>query len=509
MAGQPVRIGPFVGGMNTYSGPSSIADNEAVDILNMDVDLDGALLSRPGLEVLTVPGAVTDTRGHIIGTYRSTAGVVYMIFNYDNNVYAYNTSAATWHAIVADMATACVQYNDKLYIVLKPSGTTQGGGKWDPVGGYVAIAAMPRGYSAVIYKERMFISASRNGDETSINRVKFSNPGNPDAWTSTDTFDVSAGDGEDITAIVVHQAAIVVFKTDSTFLFAYESSPTKGQVQKISNTIGANNQFSVVEYENNLFVAHENNIYRISNWNWEHANIKVPFVFSNVSVMPETFNTSLSLLNNRLICRYYENYYVLGLKTGAWVRWQFDGRTPSEFVTNPNMMLTTGAFTYYAGSYKHNPTKPVSRFSDTFADVLESFPIRLVTKSYDFGPSYGFKRLFWWGVDILSKTPTTYKVSPLVYNTPVTWGQIGAVPISQLQTWGRPLDVSLDVTDSANTSNPSDYRTFIKLLKSLRFRQAFFTLESTVDGTTNTGPYRIFSLTAFVDSKQLVSKQVS
>ena len=265
MGGQPVKIGPFVGGMNTYSGPSTIADNEAVELLNLDIDLDGSLLARPGVTSSNLPANNTS---HVLGTYRSTNGVVYIIVAIGPQVHAFNTGTSTWVAIATTGTfTACVQYNDKLYLVQKPNLTTQGGGKWDPTGGYVAVASMPRGYSAAIYKERMFVSASRNGDENSINRVKFSNPADPDTWTSTDYFDVSAGDGDDITKIEVFDSSIVIFKSDSTYVFAYESSPSKGLVQQVSGTIGANNSYSVVEYENNLFVMHEANIYRISKWN--------------------------------------------------------------------------------------------------------------------------------------------------------------------------------------------------------------------------------------------------
>lgn len=509
MPGQPVKIGPFVGGMNTYSGPSTIADNEAVELFNLDVDLDGSLLSRPG--IVNSAGPIAGTPSHILGTYRAITGVVYIIVNYGNGVYAFNTATSTFSNIsLLNEFTACVQYGDFLWLVQKPVGVAVGGGKWDPVGGYVAVAGMPRGYSACIYKERMFISASRNGDENSINRVKFSNAADPATWTSTDYFDVSAGDGDDITKIKVFDSSIVVFKSDSTYVFAYESSPSKGLVQQVSGTIGANNAYSVVEYENNLFVMHEASVYRISNWNWEHANIKVPFEYRNANAVGFKEKSSLSILGNRLVSRYYDNYYVLGLKTGAWSKWDFSaaGHTPSEFIVNPNINDATGAANYYAASYVASNSK-FHYFADGKHDTDETFVVRLVSKSYDFGPSYAFKRLYWWGVDILGNGDTTFKVVPNVFNVAVKWGQLIGVPFSSLGTWGRPLDISLDVTDTANSKNTNNYRTFIKLLKGLRFRQLQFILEATYTGLNSTTPYRIFSLTAMIDSKQLVSKKVS
>lgn len=510
MPGQPVKLGPFVGGMNTYSGPSAIQDNEAVDILNMDVDLDGSLCSRPGIIVRTDGQHVG--RSHVLGIFRSVTDIVYIIYTYAaGGVYAFNTSSETWITIQASgNYTDCVQYNNKLWLVMLPSGSTQGGGKWDPTAGYAAVAAMPRGYSACVYKERMFIAASVNNDTTSINRVKFSNPANPDAWTSTDTFDVSAGDGQDIMSLYVYDNNIVIFKTDSTFVYAYESQPTKGQVQLVSSTIGANNNFCVCEYENSMFVMHEDKVYRISNWQWELTNSKVPFVYSNGSGSGVVDGTSVAPVGNRIVARYYDNYYALGTKTGAWSRWAFGLGYPSEFVRNPTLDPSSGAENYFAGNHD-TANSHLFRFIDSInsTDRDETFTVRLATKMYDYGVPYGFKRLFWWGIDVLAKSDMSLSAIPVAYSVPVTWGQIQNVPFSSLETWGRPLDISITVTDSSTSSNPSSIRTFIKLLKGLRFRQVQFTIETQTDGSTALGPFRIFSLTSFIDNKETVSKKVS
>jgi hypothetical protein len=255
---------------------------------------------------------------------------------------------------------------------------------------------------------------------------------------------------------------------------------------------------------------HEANVYRISNFNWEHANLKVPFEYRNTYSTADADKGSLSLLGNRILARYYDKYYALGLKTGAWSAWDFtvEGYTPSEFITNPNISPLIGASNYYGASYV--PAKAdFYFFVDNKYDTDEDFTIRLKTKSYDFGPSYAFKRLYWWGVDILANAVTSFRVVPNVYSVPVKWGQLIGVPWTSLGTWGKPLEISLDVTDTANSSNTNNYRTFIKLLKGLRFRQLQFILEASYQGLNSTSAYRIFSLTAFVDSKETVSKKVS
>lgn len=516
MPASPVKIGPFVGGVNTYSGPSAIADNEAVEILNFDIDLDGSLATRPPItrNTASMPADATNKSCRIIGAYRSTSDVFYVIYSFGGtHAYAFNTSTEAWTLIQAGDYVATVQYADKLWLVIRPSGATQGGGKWDPTAGYAAVAAMPRGYSACVYKERMFVAASRNADQTSINRVKFSNAANFDTWTGTDYFDVSSGDGQDIQKLYTFDSSIGIFKSDSTFIFAYDTSPSKGIVQIVSANIGCNNPFTLVEYENNLFVLHEDNVYRISNWQWEQANIKIPFPYSNSQALTNYTGSSLSVVGNRLLVRYYDKYFVLGLKTGAWSTWVWHNGTsyyPTDFIANPNVDAVTGVGRYYAGTYA-STLACWFKFNDdaTIGTGTETFTARLTTKSYDFGPSYSFKRLFFWGVDIVAGTNVTYTVSPVVYNVPVSWGQLLGVPVANLLTWGRPLNQSIDVSDSASGDSASGYRTFVKLLKSLRFRQVQFTLVTSINTTVPDDPCRVFSLTAFVDAKQVVVKKVS
>lgn len=512
MPGSPVRIGPFVGGMNTYSGPSAISDDEAVELRNLDVDLDGSLVSRQFLTTTNTAPKTTISR--IIGTYAATDGSVYIIFAFSGGgCYALKTGTFAWTTIDATGEyTSCVQYNSKLWLVKKPAGTAVGGSQWDPTGGLVAVATMPTGIACVVYKERMFIASSVNNNDTSMNRLKFSNPANPAAWTGTDTLDVRAGDGQDITALWVFDNNIVVFKTNSTYVYSYESQPSKGQVQVVNGAIGCNNGASVCEYENSLFIMHKSSVFRVSNWIWEQANVKVPFIYANSNSLVAPYVSSVSVLGNRIICRYYDNYYVLGTKTGAWTIWDWytNSRFPDSFVRDPFVDPSTGFETYYCGNMRASVAYWFKYVDGNQANgSAESFTVRLVTKAYDFGVPYGFKRLYWWGADILAKALTTYKVTPIAYNTPITWGQLATKTFNDYQTWGRPLDISLDVTDSVAGANPAYYRTFVKLLKGLRFRQAQFTLESTSDGSGVTGPFRVFSLTSYVDNKELVSKKVS
>lgn len=513
MPGTPVKIGPFVGGLNTYSGPTSIADNEARELINFDIDIDGSLKTRPPVNNYWGDDAST-CEFKILCMYRDSAGANYAIIteNYDSGAkytvaFSFNTQVRT--IIYNGIATAAVQYSNKVWIV-SPVGSTWSG-SWEPIGGYAAVAGMPPGNSIAVYKDRLFI-ATVGGDGASITRVKFSGPANPSSWTGTDLFEVATGDGQNIIKLLSFDGTIAIFKKDSTYLFGYDTSPTKGQVQIINAIIGLATDTSLAIYENAIYAMHKDSVYKISGWNWSLVNLKVPFGYFNPNGYPQDKSSDLSIVEDRLFVRYYSKYYVFGLKTQSWTEWSFtgSGRSPTQWFRLPTFNATLGTFEYFsAGAYKSS-AKELLIFKDAYeASNPEDIQASVATKIYNFDVPYSFKRLFWWGVDMLSKSPVTFLVQPTAYSTTTKWGQILGIPMPQLGTWGRPLDVPLDVTDYSSFSNPTGSRLYIKLLKALRFRQVSFKLSSTVDGTTATGPLRIFSLTAFVDNKQLISKRSS
>lgn len=508
MPGTPVKVGPWTGGLNTYSEATMIADSEATEIINLDIDLDGSLVSRPSIGAMP---STTGNGGNILGTYTTVDGVTYFIIvDRSNVVRAFDiSSGASLYTIATLECQTIVQYQNKLWLVATTNSATPGG-SWEPVGGFVSVPTMARGQSAVVYKERMFVGAGQQSSNP--NRVNFSAPGNFGSWTpATDFFDVNNGDGQAIIKIHSFQGYIVVFKTNSTYTFGYDSQPTKGQTQLVSSTIGVASPNAFAEYENVLYVIYGNSLYQIQNWNWDQVNVKVPFQYYLFKTRSVWSNFSLSVVGNRLICRYFDNYYVYGLKTRAFSLWRFTKAdyAPSHFVRYPILDTSTNKMVYMAGSYDNGSAVWWKLVDTPQSFLLESYDISLITKTYDYGVPYNFKRLHWWGVDILAKTVLSFGVHPTVYNTPVMWSQLKAFTWSQLKTWARPIDVVLDVTDSASSTNPSGIRTFIKLLKSLRFRQISFKLTTTVDGTLATGPLRIFGMTAFTTSKELVSKKIS
>ena len=503
MPGAPTRLGPFAGGLNTLSDPTAVADSELVDCVNFELDLDGSLVSRPPI---TLEG---DTPGanpmRLLGYYVSTDGTYYLLGGSDGSTYHYRNGV--WTLITATFeAVAFCQFMDKAWL-LAGNGSANPGGSWTPSGGFVAVAAIPKGSSIISHKNRLWVSPGKTAT-TNGSRLKFSSVTDPTVWNASDFLDVGQGDGQNITDIVVNQNSIVVFKNDSTHIYSYDSAPDKGSVQRISATQGASDINCVVPYENTLLVYHEGNIYEIMNYNFSRINTKVPFTVDEDPVPPTFEQTvSMSLFNDRLIVRHFNRIYVYNLRTRTWSRWTSD-RIFAYFVVEPKNNLITDVPSAYAGSATTGVSE-LYKIEDAFtADRSENMVCSLRTKNYDYQISSNFKKLSWWGADVLAQGYVEVVANPIIFSFTVTWDQLALVTWDDFGSWDQMLS-SLPVVADAVNAQGSGSRKFLKFMKALRFRQIFFTVSIENDGTSDTAPCRVFNLTTYIQTKQSSSQRIS
>lgn len=341
--GQPLRLGPFVGALNTASDPTAIADAELVELNNFELDIDGSLISRTPLQELQ--GYQTWTERIVcIGTGIFGANH-YVIGSNSNGVFHYLNGV--WTVITTTFqASVAVQYANTIYLVPKPG--SGNGGKWDPVGGFTAVAAIPKGQAAVIHKERLYICPGI--DSTSnTSRLSFSDPGNFEVWGVSSFIDIGQGDGTKLIDITVFQDNLLLFKNQSTYVLSYDVRPADAVVRKISLTIGVDKQFCVANYENQVYVFHGGWVYEIINYDFNRLNTKVPFERDETAPSPFSENIFLSILEDRLVCRFYRSVYVYGLRTRTWSTWESES-DPLQYFGPITTIRPPGGNQFYAGS---------------------------------------------------------------------------------------------------------------------------------------------------------------
>lgn len=589
MGGEAVRLGPFTGGLNTISDPTTIADVELAECLNFEQDLDGSLKSRPPFK--EIAGHANFTERTVFLNEAVFGSDHYLIASNVNGVYHFINGAFTLITNTFE-AGAAVQYADKVYLVPKP-GSANPGGKWDPSAGFTAVAAIPQGQAAVVHKERLYICPGIKST-TNYSRLKFSDPSNLDSYPAGNFIDVRQGDGTKLVDLTVYQDNLLLFKEQSSHLLAYDTRPDDAVLRPISDTIGVNRQWNVVNYENQVYIFSGGWVYEITNLDFLRLNVKVPFIRDETS--PSAFSDEfifLCLLGDRLVCRYYKKVYVYGLRTRTWSEWESKENTLHYFGPISVVRPATGD-EWYAGSNIQS-TKTVVQFFDkststtvemplsaslrlatannagsvstfvttdadssdmnigdyvqlyTSGDVLKEGTVFRITakasaggnttvsftpnaavstastnkmktvprvfcsaktKNFDMAISHQFKRLWWWGASISTNNEIFGLITPITTSFLVTWDDLANYTWDQLYTWDQPLQAPT-YTQTIIPTGQGVVRQAVKFLKSIRYLQVNFKVQLTTVGNTADGPAKLFTMIAWTEPKQVVSKAVS
>ncbi len=317
MPGETLQIGPFIGGINSQSDPTAISDEELVDCINLELEQSGSLVVRPPIQTITQTGILGTERLLLLGVI-TLAGIEYVIGSNDGGVF-YRTTG-DWQLITNTFeAAAMVQYDGKAWLVPK-IGETNPGGSWDGTT-FTADADIPQGGAAAVYKERMFIVPGFLAT-TNDSRIRFSDAGVFGNWPANNFIDISKGDGQKLVDLQVFKSNLLLFKDHSTYFMAYDGTPFDAIIENVNTTIGPSEPYCVVAYENSIFVYQEGRVYELVNFDYQQANIKVPFFFDGSVPGTRSEKAFLSTIGDRLVARHFNRIYAYGLRTRVWTRWE-------------------------------------------------------------------------------------------------------------------------------------------------------------------------------------------
>lgn len=512
MPGESVSIGPWIGGLNTYSDDTSVADNEAVLIENFELDLDGSLVSRPPIVDLVVdfPLGVSGNM-QLLGYFYAPGGVPYLLAS-DGLSSTYYFTGTNWVLVTNTIAaSAMAQFDNKAWL-LAPVGAANPGGYWTPSGGFVADADMPKGEVIVAHKFRLWVAAGRtavtNGTRLYFSKVLGTTPFWP---VVTDFIDIGAGDGQNIVQCTVYYNSLLVFRTDSVYSFQYTSDPASGVASLILPGIGLADKDCLVSNEAYLYFMYEEKAYEFVNNRANRINDKVPF---NATLRTGIYKPyAVSVFNNRVIFSYYDTMHVFSLKTRTWTTWksplrgaigkliELSGSAESQAILHSSVAVATGG----ARAAK------TLRITDAITTDAEAFQCTLQTKNYSYELASAYKRLFWWGADAVFRGQVRAVTTPIVFNYTVYWDQLLPHTWDELLTynWDQPLSGTLSIETVRDTTGSGSQRKFVKFLKGLRFRQVNYKIVFDTDGSILSAPVRLFKLETYVKAKERVSKPVT
>ena len=513
MPGQAIQVGPFIGGLNTFSDPSAVADNELVVCENFELDLDGSLKSRPPF-IDTGDDFTLDTTGNInlLGYYYTGSGDAYLIAS-DGDSSTYYYDGSTWTLITSALsAAAFAQFDDKAWLSAAV-GSTQTGGYWEPSGGFTTDSDMPEGEIMVVFKSRMWIAEGQNSTNNGTRLYRSRTLADPSLWQATNDFiDIGSGDGQNIVNLAVYFNTLLIFRTGSIYGLQYATDPASAVVALVVPNVGLASKDALDQFESFIYFMYEDKAYEFSNNRAAQINVKVPFAQSTATDIYLPF--AVSEFNRRVIFSYYETMYVYNLRTRTWTTWKSDifgaiGKIVKQ--DNPTGSPTAVAHKSVEVAAGGSRSTPTLSITDEVTTRAEEMTCVAQTKNFNYQAGSVYKRLFWWGIDASFKETVRGLAFPITFNFTVSWSSLLPYLWSELsaRTWFRPLSESPDVETDVDVTGTLVGRKFVKFLKSLRFRQIYYRVEFDTDGSTTTAPVKLFSLMTYVNPKETVSKQVS
>lgn len=508
---EPLIMGPFVGGLNTFDDPSAIADTEVQMALNFDTGTDGSFHSRPGIanlsKDLTLGSAGLAPR--FLGWFTHTDGSQYMIASARTTTY-YRTVSGNWTVLTSTFAANdMVQFDGKAWLVA-PISSGSPGGYWTVAGGFVADTDMPKGESIASYKSRLFVAAGRSS--TTPTRLYYSKvTGQPNFWTAAAFVEIGYGDGEAIVKIVNYSDSIVAFREHSIWAYEYSADPATASAAVVVPGVGLVNRFSLAVYENALYFLYNSQAYVFSGNRARSLSDRVAFT-GTASTTTQPF--SVSIWNDRLLVSYYENVYVYSLRTGIWTMWNSTAWGPlGQFMQVPSNSPYPEAYIFQSASLTGSgvaKTLWANEVISSLTPTSETMICSISTKIYSFQAPGVFKVLFWWGIDAFFNGTVRGYAIPVTYSQATSWGTLLSSTWGSLGTWSHPAipDPTVLTSVTATGINTSPIRKFVKFLKKLRFRQIYFRVEFDTNGTY-TNRISLFTISTYMARKQTVANQVS
>lgn len=529
---EEIRIGPFVGGLNTHSSQSSIDDLELHQMLNFENDRDGSLVSRPPIFTpeLTGGGSGSNANMILLGYYvEAGTGNRYLIGASDSNNSTYFLVGGNWTLLTAAFAaTAVLQFRDQLWLVAPVHLAAGTGGTWTPSGGFVVVANMPSGAAIVANKERIWIAPGRRATSNG-SRVWVSDlVAGAIVWDG-DFINISQGDGQNVVDLAIVYNDLVVFKQRSTYRFSYGADISTGSVSRISDSIGVTDTRCWASYENQLFILFDDNVYEFTNYIYTRINYTIPLEGYRPANQFK-YTHSLSIWADRVLVSFYGQTMVYNLMTRTWCEWrrywnaspatpQTDLGVPIGKVlpipgeTNPDSAYMDTALANavsYSGLVGLISNELITTSSESPVDSEFMFCIA-ETKRYDYQSPAIWKRLRFWAADVDIKQSISVEAQPAIFGSNITWGQMDNQPWSfyQDKPWANLLGATGVVADEVSVAGLGEGRKIVKFLKSLRFRQISFRIVAETRGTLGTAPVRVFSLITYAREKALVTAKIS
>lgn len=225
MAVSQYKIERF-GGLVLDREPDEVGANEAIDLVNVDLDRGGAMRIRDGFSKLN---AVAGADPFVRGPYNWEAqnwvvvsdGTKVRLYDSAGTLQASSGAMTADTTSVAPFGTGTTSY---LYLAQSKAASVF---RATTAGVFSTPAGMPNAeYLAVQPNDNRLVAAYTSSTQAS--RVKFSDPGDAETWGANNYVDLTPNDGDVITGLVAWGNLLFVFKQRKYFVFYGNSTDSAG-----------------------------------------------------------------------------------------------------------------------------------------------------------------------------------------------------------------------------------------------------------------------------------------
>lgn len=269
----PVPHPGFGGGLNLRDQPDVVNPAQAIDLMNATMIERGAVKQRDGYGLFTAsPGT---NRYDSLTEFYTVAGTKQLVAGAGNRLEGISTAGAVVASSAAPTANPhfftrfggptaqlvyCANGTDQLRTWDGAAFATPGWTGTAPTGKFVAVTPW----------DNRLVNARRGGAVAGDNpsTVRFSDQGVPTTWGANNFFDVSPGDGEEITGMAVFNEQLFVFKNSRFVVFYGTSADSSGNPvfveRPVDAKVGACSPKAIAVGRDGVYFLNQRGVYRTS-----------------------------------------------------------------------------------------------------------------------------------------------------------------------------------------------------------------------------------------------------
>jgi len=391
VSGSVVAVAGFSGGLNLRDAVDAVDPTQAIDAMNVEFTLKGAVRQRPGYDNFTT-SALT-ARPTNVESYYNAAGTVAQIVTGSSTrldtVGSDGAVVASATGLTAGEPWSFARFaspaNDYVY-----AGNGQNelrrwnGTSWSTVTGSPYAALLDSTQEGKL-GGRLVAAGVKSGttfagQTATPSHVFFSDGADPTAWTAGNYVQLSPGDGEKVTAMAAWQDGLYVFKESKFFKF-YGVTDVSGTARfdyyPINTGVGCVGPRAIAAGSDGLYFADRKGIYRTRGQAPERISDAIAPIFDSLLPTSTYYSggvQSPAYSSNTVLCFHNERLYVsftsessendrtlvYDPKLNAWSIWGVGTRAMTTF-----RPTTTGKLElYFAGA---SGTNDLYKFSTSYA----------------------------------------------------------------------------------------------------------------------------------------------